>query len=74
LPDNIQNQARKTYKLFIDNPNHPSLRFRQVHPTKEIYSVRITADFRALGVRNKDEMIWFWIGSHSDYDKLLDRR
>jgi hypothetical protein len=30
-------------------------------------------DYRALGVREGDEIIWFWIGSHADYDRLLSR-
>jgi hypothetical protein len=30
-------------------------------------------DYRALGVKEGDEIIWFWIGSHADYDRLLSR-
>jgi len=73
LPEQVQRQAREAYKLFRQNPYHPSLRFKQVHPTRPIYSVRISIDYRALGVRDGDEIIWFWIGSHSDYDKLISR-
>lgn len=71
LPEEIRRQARETYRLFTQNPHHPSLRFKQVHPTKFIYSVRISASYRAIGVRDADEIVWFWIGSHADYDKLL---
>lgn len=74
LPEQVQRQARETYKLFNQNPYHPSLQFKQVHPTKAIYSVRITIEYRALGVREKNEIIWFWIGSHADYDKILSQR
>jgi exonuclease SbcD len=49
------------------------LRFKQVHPTEPIYSVRISRNYRALGVREDDAMIWFWIGSHADYDDLISR-
>lgn len=73
LPKHIQQQAREAYKLFQQNPYHPSLRFKQVHPTKPVYSVRISCDNRALGVRDRDEIVWFWIGSHADYDKLLSK-
>ncbi len=74
LPKSVQRQAKEAYKLFKQNPHHPSLRFKQVHSTKPIYSVRISLDYRALGAREGDEMIWFWIGSHADYDKLISQR
>lgn len=68
----IREQARRAYRLFRDNPKHPSLNFKPVHPTQPIYSVRITRSYRAIGVMVEDEIIWFWIGSHADYDRLLD--
>jgi hypothetical protein len=46
---------------------------KQVHATRPIFSVRVGLGYRALGVREGDEMIWFWIGSHADYDQLLSR-
>lgn len=73
LPEQTKRQAREAYKLFQQNPYHPSLRFKQIHPTKPIYSVRISRDFRAVGARDEDEIVWFWIGSHTDYDKLIAR-
>jgi hypothetical protein len=73
LPSQVQRQAREAYKLFKQNPYHPSLRFKQIHPTKPIYSVRASLGYRALGVREHEDIIWFWIGSHSDYDKLISR-
>lgn len=65
---------RAAYGLFRENPYHPSLRFRQVHPTRPIYSARISLGYRALGTRDGDDIVWFWIGSHADYDLLLARR
>ena len=73
LPQPIQRQARQAYKLFEQNPSHPGLRFKPVHLTKPIYSARAGLGYRALGVREADEIIWFWIGSHADYDKLISR-
>jgi len=73
LPAEIQEQARKAYKLFKQNPRHPGLRFKRVHPSQAIYSVRAGLGYRALGVRDGDNIIWFWIGSHADYDKLVAR-
>jgi hypothetical protein len=74
LPDTIQRQAREAYRLFTQNPYHPGLRFKQVHPTDPIYSVRITDDYRALGRREGEDIIWFWIGPHAEYDQLIARR
>jgi hypothetical protein len=73
LPEQVQRQARKTYKLFVQDPHHPSIRFKRVHPNRPIYSVRVSLEYRALGVREEDEVIWFWIGSHADYDRLVSR-
>jgi len=35
--------------------------------------VRIDLDWRALGVLQDDAMIWFWVGPHGEYEKLLTR-
>ncbi|MCC7430005.1 hypothetical protein IT568_04090 [bacterium] len=69
LPKETQLLAQKNYKLWKNNPFHLSLQFKQVAP--EIYSVRIGASYRALGIKIEDKIVWFWIGHHSDYDKIL---
>ncbi len=71
LPDDVRRQARKAYELFSRDPRHPGLGFKRVHATQSVYSVRISLDYRAVGVLVGDEIIWFWIGSHSDYERLL---
>ena len=73
MPPQVQAQARLAYDLFRRDPFHPGLRFKQVHPTRPIYSARVGLAYRALAVRDGDDVIWFWIGSHGDYDKLLAR-
>ena len=73
LPHRVQRQARAAYKLFLQNPHHPSLQFKQVHPVRPIYYVRISLDYRAVGIRDGDEIVWYWIGTHSDYDRLISR-
>lgn len=70
LPADVRKQARQAYRLFMENPNHPSLRFKSIHPTRPIYSVRIGLNYRAVGIRDGQDIIWYWIGSHADYDKL----
>ena len=73
LPPPIRAQARNAFKLFSSSPNHPGLHFKRVYRTQPVYSVRISAKYRAVGSVAGDEIIWFWIGSHADYDKLLAR-
>lgn len=73
LPADVQKQARQAYRLFKENPQHPSLRFKSIHPSRPIYSVRVGMDYRAIGIRNGNDIIWYWIGSHSEYDKLIQQ-
>ena len=74
LPKNIRKQAREAYKQFIKDPYYMPLHFKRVHSTKPIYSVRINIEYRALGLLDNGEIIWFWIGSHEEYEKLLSQR
>jgi hypothetical protein len=70
LPAHIQEQAREAYQLFSKDPYHPSLHFKQIDPQEPIYSVRIGRGYRAVGRREDNTIIWYWIGSHEDYNKL----
>jgi hypothetical protein len=75
LPRNVREQAIAAYLLFRENPWHPSLHFKQVHPVKPIMSVRIGSDYRALGIqREPGAILWYWIGPHEKYETLLANR
>jgi len=72
LPANIRQIAKKQYKLFKQDPYHSSLHFKKIHSTQPIFSARITYNYRTLGILTDDNIIiWFWIGSHDDYEKML---
>ena len=71
LPRRVQQQAKDAFKLFKQDNSHPSLRFKRVHQTRPVDSVRISINYRVVGVVDGDEILWFWAGSHADYDKLL---
>lgn len=71
LPERTQRQAKEAYKLFLQDPFHRSLDFKRVRQTRPIYSVRVGIDNRALGIRDEDQIVWYWIGSHEEYDKLV---
>ena len=75
LPRNVRDQAVAAYLLFRENPWHPGLHFKRVHPTKPIMSVRVGSDYRAVGIqREPDAILWFWIGPHEEYETLLANR
>jgi hypothetical protein len=73
LPAAIQEQAARAYALWRSDPHHPSLQFKKVSSSQPVYSVRIGIGYRALGVRRDEQIYWFWIGSHAEYDDLLKR-
>ena len=70
LPEQVQRLADKCYDRLRDNPRHPSLHLKKVD---RFWSVRIGRRHRALGVGAGDGIVWFWIGSHTQYDRLVDR-
>lgn len=72
LPRSVRDRAKIAYRQFVADPTHPGLQFKQVHPTLPVWSVRISASYRAVGVRTKpDTIVWFFIGTHSEYERLL---
>ncbi len=71
LPEHVRHQARQAYALFQQDAHHPSLRFRRVHPSRPIFSARVGIDYRVVGIRDGNDIFWFWIGSHAEYDHLL---
>jgi hypothetical protein len=73
LPKQVQEQTRAAYRQFKADPGYPSLRFKKIHPELPIYSARISKSYRAVGQLEGDAVIWFWVGSHAEYDKLLEQ-
>jgi hypothetical protein len=68
LPEQVRVLADKNYALLKENPQHPSLHFKKVG---QFWSVRIGLRYRALAVGDNGDLVWFWIGSHADYDALI---
>ena len=73
LPKRIQDLARKNYRLWKRDSSHPSLQFKRVAKKPAVYSIRVGIGWRALGVIGGEDIIWFWIGSHADYEKLINK-
>ncbi len=68
LPSHIQKIAKRNYALLKNNPKHPSLHFKKINC---YWSARAGINYRALAVETGDDLLWFWIGSHANYDKLI---
>ena len=68
LPAAVRELADKNFELLKADPRHRSLKFKKIGKYR---SVRVGLHYRALAVEVSEGLLWFWIGSHSDYDKLL---
>lgn len=68
LPKNIQDLADKNFNLLKEDPQHPSLHLKKID---RFWSVRIGKKHRSIAVETEKGYLWFWIGTHAEYDKLL---
>ncbi len=79
LPDNIKEAAMEAYRLFPQNPNDPSLAHHRLKDTKKgrhkngSWAVQITRRYRAIYVPVGKVNVWYWIGSHEDYNNFVGR-
>jgi len=69
LPRETRELADKNYRLWRDNPRHPSLQYKMLR--EGLWSVRVGTHYRAVAHVDGDEVIWVWIGHHSEYDHLI---
>ena len=69
-PAEVQHLADKQFQLFNEDPFHPSLHLKQV---REVWTARVGRSHRVIGYREGEIFRWGWIGSHEDYNKLLNR-
>lgn len=69
LPEEVQRTADKNFLFLEADPSHPSLHFKKVRD--DLWSVRIGRSYRALATMQDGDYVWFWIGHHADYDRLI---
>jgi hypothetical protein len=80
LPAHIQAAATAAFGMFVLNPQHPALRLHELKPTKKgrhasgSFSVSVTKGYRAIYVVRNGVNIWYWIGTHGDYDTFTGRK
>jgi len=58
LSSSVRAGAQKAYRLWAENPFHPSLHFKYINSEEGIWSVRVTRSHRALGVLEGDTGLW----------------
>ncbi|WP_436815073.1 ParE family toxin-like protein [Neorhizobium sp. DT-125] len=64
----MQRLADENFELLKRDPKHPSLRFKRIG---RFWSARVGKSWRALAIQDGEDFVWFWIGSHAGYDKLI---
>lgn len=71
LPDDVRALVRKNYKLWRADPFHPGLQFKRIHNTEPVWSARVGIHYRVVGVKDDDTMIWYFLGTHREYERLV---
>jgi hypothetical protein len=68
LDPRVKEAARQAYRLFSANLDHPFLRLKKLQGYDNVWSVRISEQYRAVGERKADTIEWAGIGSHNEFD------
>ena len=71
LGKSIQRRAKKAFTLWTDDPFYPSLHFKCINTEENLWSLRVTLNYRAVGIWEGDRIVWFWIGNHDDYEQFF---
>jgi hypothetical protein len=73
LPASVRKQARAAYRQFVRNPQHPGLHFHRLVKDPRCWSVRVTGDYRAVGILKGGVITWIWIGDHDAFDRAFPK-
>jgi hypothetical protein len=68
LPESVRQHADRAFALLKADPFHPSLHLKKAN---EFWSVRVGLHYRALSIEVADGVLWFWIGTHAEYDRII---
>jgi hypothetical protein len=71
LPESVKCLAKENYRILKHNLGHTSLHFKKVG---RFWSVRVGIHYRAIAIEDGEDIVWFWIGHHSEYDRLINSR
>lgn len=65
----MQKLADKNFQLLKQDPSHPSLALKKIG---RLRSVRVGLHYRALAVEDGEDLVWYWVGPHAEYDRILN--
>ena len=68
LSPELRTQADKQFKLLKSDPRHPSLHFKKIG---RLWSARVNRSNRVLAIQDGEDCVWFWIGDHREYERLI---
>ena len=68
LPLNVRRRVPQKFQLLQQNPRHPSLRLKKVGV---LWAIRVSKGYRALAREEEGKLIWFWIGTHDEYERRI---
>jgi hypothetical protein len=71
LSEEVQRLADKQYQLLSSDSRHPSVHLKKVGV---YWSVRVGLHYRALAVEIGADLVWVWIGTHAEYDQLIQNQ
>ncbi|MBM3853838.1 MAG: hypothetical protein FJ399_11890 [Verrucomicrobia bacterium] len=73
LPAEVRAAAREAYRKFALNPAHPGLQLERLLCDSRAWSVRVSRNYRAVARRYGDDWLWFWVGTHDQFDRRFPR-
>jgi hypothetical protein len=75
LPEQVRRDADNVYKRFAADPTYSGLNFERIQGVNApIFSARVSQQNHVLGRSDgSNTIVWFWIGTHQEYDKLLQQ-
>ncbi len=71
LPEEVRLRVKKAYRQWAANPLHPSLHYKKIHATLPIWSARVSLNYRVVGIVHAEKMLWYFVGTHAEYDRLI---
>ena len=70
LPVKIRRCVDNNFQVIKEYPKHPLLR---LVTNGNLHSMRIDARFRAIGIQDQDDIVWFWVGTYKKFkEELID--
>lgn len=70
---NIDALLERTYDTWLNEPQSNGLEFTFLHDDPLVARVRVGDHYRAIMVIDGETAVWFWIGTHEDYNKYHNK-